>query len=116
MNCPKCGKVINDKDTNFCPKCGTSLNGEPPLQKNYDVRFMLIKGIMFAISILCAFAAFIVYLYGHDYFYDEPWITSAPSFKFWEYGNGPYIFKVLVWHTIISFIIGLCCINRKPKQ
>ena len=108
MNCPKCGKEIQDVSTKFCPRCGTALDGAPHAQQGFNVRMM-----MFIISAISAITALIVYMYGHDFFYDDVWLSSAPSFEFWEYGNGPIVFLFLVMIAIGAFIIGLCCAKKK---
>lgn len=109
MVCPNCGKEIKDEGIKFCPECGRALNGEIRSQQDHESNSTLLRNIMFTFSIVCAFIAVIVFLYGHDVFYDDVWMSSAPSYKFWEYGNGQAVFLIMILHAIILFIIGLCC-------
>lgn len=118
MFCPNCGREISDEKTNYCPKCGTALGNQEVVPSNKEeettpLHSVNLRVAMFIISAISAVTAIIVYMYGHNAFYDDVWISSSPKSRFWERGNGISVFIFLLVLTIITFVIGLCCKKEK---
>lgn len=113
MYCPKCGKEIKEETVKFCPECGFKLDGTDDVHtKNEPSNFTQngnLRVAMFIISAISAVSALFVYLYGHNALGGgDGWYAESPQWGFWDHGDGPMIFAVLVILAIMTLVLGLC--------
>lgn len=114
LYCKKCGKKIDDESAQFCSGCGAALMEESGSSQNKDnSTHSSLKTPMFIISAVSFLGSILVYLYGHNVFYDDVWISSSPQSRFWERGNGISVFIALLVLGIVFLVLGLFSKNKK---